>query len=152
MKSATLFLALLFSCVSLSLFANPVIDSVGVKNLDGKKVILFKVKPKDTYYSIGRRYHVKPAAIMKFNGSKNETLTIGAIVRVPTDQPYKKSSKERVVKETKKEKRARLAREAKEEDKKSKKYTEEAETSSPVPQQDSEPAVKPEQVDRSVGT
>jgi len=96
-------------------------------------VILFKVKPKDTYYSIGRRFNVSPKAIIKYNGSKKETLTIGAIVKVPTDIPYKKSHKEKEtadkpLKETKKEKKERLAREAKEarEEKKHKhKYTEE---------------------------
>lgn len=123
--------------ISVSLHAKPVIDSVGVKNQNGKKVVLFKVKPKDTYYSIGRRYNVKPAVIMKFNDSKRETLTIGEIVKVPTDMLYKKSSKnsdsEKTVKETKKEKKARLAREAKENRKK--KYTEEIET--PAVQQQS---------------
>ncbi|GAC1302252.1 MAG: LysM peptidoglycan-binding domain-containing protein [Mucilaginibacter sp.] len=116
--------------ISVSLHAKPVVDSVGVKNEDGKKVILFKVKPKDTYYSIGRRYNVKPAVIMKFNDSKKETLTIGEIVKVPTEMPYKKSSKnsdsEKAVRETKKEKKARLAREAQEN--KKKKFTEETET------------------------
>jgi LysM repeat protein len=116
--------------ISVSLYAKPVVDSVGVKNQDGKKVVLFKVKPKDTYYSIGRRYNVKPAVIMKFNDSKKETLTIGEIVKVPTDMPYKKSSKntdsEKAVTETRKEKKARLAREAKEN--KKKKFTEENET------------------------
>jgi len=133
MKFKILILTTTLFIISASLFAKPVIDSVGVKNQDGKKVILFKVKPKDTYYSIGRRFNVSPKAIMKYNGSKKETLTIGAIVKVPTDIPYKKSHKEKetsekVVKETKKEKKERLAREAKEAkaDKKHKhKYTEE---------------------------
>ncbi len=129
MKFNILLFAVTFSFISVSAHAKTLVDSVGVKNDDGKKVILFKVKPKDTYYSIGRRYHVKPAAIMKYNGSKKETLTIGAVVSVPTDIPYKKSKEkesEKAVKETKKEKKARLAREAKEE--KKKKYTEETET------------------------
>jgi LysM repeat protein len=123
--------------ISVSLHAKPVVDSVGVKNQDGKKVVLFKVKPKDTYYSIGRRYNVKPAVIMKFNDSKKETLTIGEIVKVPTDMPYKKSSKnndsEKAVTETKKEKKARLAKETKEN--KKKKYTEEVETTASEQQQ-----------------
>ncbi len=111
-----------------SLFAKPVVDSVGVKNSDGKKLILFKVKAKDTYYSIGRRYHIQPEALMKFNGKKKATLSIGAIVEVPTNEPYKKSHKEKetpekvaksdkAVKETKKEKKARLAAEAQDEKK-----------------------------------
>jgi LysM repeat protein len=130
MKLNIVLFAVLFLFISASIYAKPAIDSVGVKNQDGKKVILFKVKPKDTYYSIGRRYNVKPAVIMKFNDSKKETLTIGEIVKVPTDMPYKKSSKnnnpEKAVTETKKEKKARLAKEAKEN--KKKKFTEETET------------------------
>lgn len=151
MKINILIVAVFVSLVSLSVHAKTKADSVGVRNDDGKKVVLFKIKPKDTYYSIGRRYHVKPAAIMKYNGSKKETLSIGAIISVPTDMPYKKSSTEKVVKETKKEKKARLAREAKESKKKSGKYTEEVETPAIAQQEDSEPVVKqPVQTDESV--
>ncbi len=98
--------------ISASLFAKPVApDSVGVKNNDGKKVILFKVKAKDTYYSIGRRYNIKPEVLMKYNGKKKATLTIGTVIEIPTDQPYKKSN-QALAKETKKQKAARLKREA----------------------------------------
>jgi LysM repeat protein len=121
---------------SISLFAKPVIDSVGVKSNDGKKMILFKVHAKDTYYSIGRRYHITPEALMKFNGAKKAGLSIGKIVEIPTDIPYKNSGKTKETadapkkesagkskketanapkKETKKEKKERLAKEAKEE-------------------------------------
>ena len=110
--------AFLFS-ISHIVFAKPVIDSVGVKNNDGKKMILFKVKAKDTYYSIGKRYGIKPEALMKFNGKKKATLTIGTIVEIPTEIPFKKSDRaketaESPKKETKKEKKERLAEEAKE--------------------------------------
>jgi LysM repeat protein len=119
MKFKILIFSISLLIVSQSLFARSVIDSIGVKNQDGKKVILFKVKAKDTYYSIGRRYDVKPQVIMKFNNSKKETLTIGAIVKVPTGEPYKASHKEKatekIVKETKKEKKERLTAEAREE-------------------------------------
>ncbi|MGN6397252.1 MAG: DPBB and LysM peptidoglycan-binding domain-containing protein [Mucilaginibacter sp.] len=111
-----------------SSFATSVKDSIGVKNNDGKKMIVFKIKAGDTYYSIGHRYNIKPAVLMKFNGAKKETLSLGKIIYVPTDIPFKKSKKEKsesVAKEskkakvpeheTKKEKKARLAREAKEE-------------------------------------
>src|SRR5271155_2302547 len=97
MKFKILLFTLSLFTISISLFAKPLADSVGVKNNDGKKMILFKVKAKDTYYSIGRRYGIKPEALMKFNGSKKATLSIGSIVEVPTDMPYKKSGK---VKET----------------------------------------------------
>ena len=87
-----LFTVLLFS-ISISIFATPVlIDSIGVKNQDGKKVIIFKVQPKDTYYSIARRYNVSPQAIMTYNNSKDGTLTIGDVINIPTDQPFTKSA------------------------------------------------------------
>jgi LysM repeat protein len=134
MKFKILLLTLSLFTFSISLFAKPVIDSVGVKNNDGKKMILFKVKSGDTYYSIGRRYHVKPESLMKYNGKKKAVLSIGAVVEVPTEIPYKKSAKQdesaetpkkgskkvneetadAPKKETKKEKKLRLAKEAKE--------------------------------------
>ena len=118
MKFKILLFTISLFTISLSLSAKPLIDSVGVKNNDGKKMIQFKVKAKDTYYSIGHRYNIKPEVLMKFNGAKKQTLSIGTIVNVPTDQPYKKSKKEAAeaeIKETKKEKKERLAQEAKDE-------------------------------------
>lgn len=67
-------------------FARPLTDSIGVENLNGKKVILHKLDPKETYYSLGRRYNVSPAAIIQFNN--NVALKIGGIVKVPTEQPF----------------------------------------------------------------
>jgi LysM repeat protein len=119
MKFKLLLITAFYVIISTSLFAKPVIDSVGVKNNDGKKMILFKVKAKDTYYSIGKRYGIKPEALMKFNGKKKAVLSIGTIIEIPTEIPFKKTSKtkettEAPKKETKKEKKERLAREAKE--------------------------------------
>ncbi|MDR3696043.1 LysM peptidoglycan-binding domain-containing protein [Mucilaginibacter sp.] len=119
MKFKLLLITTFSIIISTSLFAKPVIDSVGVKNNDGKKMILFKVKAKDTYYSIGKRYGIKPEALMKFNGKKKAVLSIGTIIEIPTEIPFKKSGKtketaEAPKKETKKEKKERLAREAKE--------------------------------------
>jgi peptidoglycan DL-endopeptidase LytF len=86
MRLKILLLVLSFSALSASLFANPVIDSVGVENQNGKKVILHKVAPKETYYAIARRYNVKPQALIKFN--TNAVLHEGDIVKVPTDLPF----------------------------------------------------------------
>ncbi|WP_419701625.1 LysM peptidoglycan-binding domain-containing protein [Mucilaginibacter sp. NFX135] len=72
--------------LSISIFANPVVDSVGVENQNGKKVVLHKLDPKDNYYSIGRRYNVSPKAIMQFNN--NAPLKIGGIIKVPTEQSF----------------------------------------------------------------
>jgi LysM repeat protein len=98
---------------------------VGVKNDDGKKMILFKVKAKDSYYSIARRYHLKPEALMKYNGAKKTTLTIGAIVEVPTNMPFKKSERddsEKPEKLSKKEKKEKAEREEAAEAKEKKKH------------------------------
>jgi LysM repeat protein len=83
MRLRIFLLVLSFSALSVSLFANPVIDSVGVENQNGKKVILHKVAPKETYYAIARRYNVKPQAVISFN--TNAVLHEGDIVKVPTD-------------------------------------------------------------------
>src|ERR1700759_2367720 len=93
MKVNILFTSALLFVLSASAFAKPVVDSVGVKSNDGKKMILFKVKEGDTYYSIARKYHLKPEALMKFNGAKKPALTIGKIVEVPTEIPFKASAK-----------------------------------------------------------
>jgi LysM repeat protein len=81
-----LLLTVFLSAFSISVFARPLADSVGVENHDGKKVILHKLDPKDNFYSIGRRYNVSPKAIMKFN--PNAKMSIGNIIKVPTDRPF----------------------------------------------------------------
>jgi len=92
MKLKTLLFLTTLLISSTSLFAkNRLTDSVGVENLDGKKVILHKLDPKDNYFSIGRRYNVKPGAIIKFNN--NAPLKIGGIIKVPTDRPFLESSR-----------------------------------------------------------
>lgn len=65
---------------------NVVVDSVGVENLNGKKVILHKVEPKETYYGISQRYHVKVGDVIQFNN--NVVLHPGSIMKVPTDLPF----------------------------------------------------------------
>ncbi|RYZ96940.1 MAG: LysM peptidoglycan-binding domain-containing protein [Sphingobacteriaceae bacterium] len=72
-------------------FAAPVLaasplDSIGVENQNGKKVILHKLDPKDNYFSIGRRYNIKPNSIIQYNN--NAALKIGGIVKVPTEIPF----------------------------------------------------------------
>jgi LysM repeat protein len=86
MKFKILLLVTPLLTFSISLFANPLVDSVGVENLNGKKVIVHKLDPKDNYYSIGRRYNVSPKAIIQFNN--NAPLKIGGIVKVPTELPF----------------------------------------------------------------
>src|ERR1700744_4420803 len=84
-------LAIPLSALSLASFAASPADSVGVENLNGKKVILHKADPKDNYFSIGRRYKVAPASIIQFNN--NVAIKIGLIIKVPTDLPFGESTK-----------------------------------------------------------
>src|SRR5258708_15730018 len=86
MKLKLLLLTITLTAFSLSVFANSSVDSIGVENQNGKKVILHKLKAKDNYYSIGRRYNVNPKAIIKYNN--NAKMTIGTIIKVPTDRPF----------------------------------------------------------------
>lgn len=70
--------------------ASNLIDSIGVENLKGKKVIIHKVVQHDTYYSIGRLYNVAPKEIITFND--NKYLQIGVIIKVPTNLPFKEQA------------------------------------------------------------
>lgn len=72
----------LFFC--LNTFAN--VDSTGVQNNKGKKLIIHKIEPKETYYSLGRKYGVPPKSIIEFNN--NIPLQIGIIVSIPTERPF----------------------------------------------------------------
>jgi LysM repeat protein len=84
MKLKFVLLTIILFTFSASMYAATLPDSVGVENLNGKKVILHKLDPKDNYYSIGRRYGVSPKTIMQFNN--NASLQIGHIIKVPTER------------------------------------------------------------------
>jgi LysM repeat protein len=90
MKFKTLLITSLLTILSASVFARPLIDSIGVENKDGKKIILHKLDPKDNYYSLGRRYKVSPKDIIQFNN--NAPLIIGNVIKIPTDRPFLESS------------------------------------------------------------
>jgi peptidoglycan endopeptidase LytF len=62
------------------------IDSIGVENHNGKKIIIHKIVAKDTYYSLGRRYNVSPKTIMTYND--NKYLQLNVIIKVPTELPF----------------------------------------------------------------
>ncbi len=79
-------IVLFFLSLSNRLFAIVLADSVGIENQNGKMVILHKLDPKDNYYSIARRYNVRPKDIIDYNN--NAKMQIGAIIKVPTDRPF----------------------------------------------------------------
>jgi LysM repeat protein len=78
----------LFIFSSLHMFAN--IDSTGVQNNKGKKLIIHKVEAQETYYSLGRKYGVDPKTIMDFNN--NIPLQIGTVLNIPTERPFDEQS------------------------------------------------------------
>ena len=71
---------------SFGAIANTSRDSIGVENQNGNKLILHKVQPKETYYSIARLYKVAPKGLIEFNN--NMALNIGTVVKVPTSVPF----------------------------------------------------------------
>ncbi len=79
-------LFLLFFVTSTNVFAGNLIDSIGVENVAGKKIILHKIQPKETYYALGRKYNLSPSLIMDYNG--NVTLHPGEVVKIPTTQNF----------------------------------------------------------------
>lgn len=81
-----LVLSLCFVLITLKASASIKIDSINVENLNGKKNIVHKVEAKENYYSIARKYNVRPDAIIQFNN--NRSLKIGTIIRVPTDRAF----------------------------------------------------------------
>lgn len=64
-------------------FASNSIDSIGVENNNGKKLIIYKVDAKETYYSISRKYGINPKEVMTYND--NKFLQVGVIIKVPTE-------------------------------------------------------------------
>ena len=83
-KIYSLAMALWLACLSAQ--ASAFLDSIGVENYKGKKLVLYKVDPKDTYYSIAKKYQVNYKDLMSFNDNKK--LNIGIIIKVPTKVPY----------------------------------------------------------------
>ncbi|WP_353139260.1 LysM peptidoglycan-binding domain-containing protein [Pseudopedobacter sp.] len=75
-----------FSILSYAASASSLKDSIGIENLSGKKIILHKIEPKETYYSISRKYNIPPRKIMDFNN--NISLGIGAVIKIPTEQDF----------------------------------------------------------------
>ena len=90
MKFKILLFAIALSTIAFTVKATAPLDSVGVENLNGKKVVLHKLDPKDNYYSVGRRYNVNPNAIKQFNNGID--LVIGNVIKVPTEVTFSQSA------------------------------------------------------------
>ncbi|WKV10687.1 muramidase family protein [Marivirga harenae] len=57
------------------------VDSVGIEVIDGKKYIIHKLEPKETLYSLGKRYHVSVADIQEVNPQEKNGYKIDQIGR-----------------------------------------------------------------------
>ncbi|HYH55664.1 MAG TPA: LysM peptidoglycan-binding domain-containing protein [Anseongella sp.] len=64
------------------------IDSLGIGVYRGVKVVMHKVAPKETFYSIARRYNVHPKYLIQFN-SGIQGLKIGDTIRFEVDSMNK---------------------------------------------------------------
>lgn len=58
-------------------------DSIGIEKKNGKNFILHKVEPKETLYSISRKYKVEVAELKKINADIAGGLKIGQVMLIP---------------------------------------------------------------------
>lgn len=56
-------------------------DSIGMEMVNGQKIIIHKLTPKETYYGLSRQYNVSAQQIIAANGNKQ--LKVGDTVRIP---------------------------------------------------------------------
>ncbi|HTI57722.1 LysM peptidoglycan-binding domain-containing protein [Mucilaginibacter sp.] len=136
MKFKLLFITATLLLFSINVFARPVADSIGVENHNGKKVIIYKIKKKDTYYAIAHRYHVTPKAVMEYND--NAKMTIGHTIKVPTDRPFKETKHETAAAEKKHKKKGK-EQPAEEEQPEQQQVVQHAAPVQPQPQQQAPP-------------
>ncbi|MEM7038509.1 MAG: LysM peptidoglycan-binding domain-containing protein, partial [Bacteroidota bacterium] len=61
-------------------------DSIGVKIINGKVYILYRVTKGDNLSQIGREYNVGAGEMLQANRMDSPDLYIGQVVRVPTDR------------------------------------------------------------------
>ena len=72
------------STVALSSFSNGIVkDSVGIKKEAGKTFVLFKVEPKQTLFSIVKRYGSSVAEFKAANPGLSESVNVGQTIKIP---------------------------------------------------------------------
>jgi LysM repeat protein len=89
MKIRILFISLFFIFIASINAKATAIDSVGVRVVDGEKYIIHKLEPKETLYSLGKRYHVSVSEIQEVNPQEKDGYKIDQIGRELLI-PYKK--------------------------------------------------------------
>ena len=72
------------STVAFSSFSNGMVkDSVGIKKEAGKTFVLFKVEPKQTLFSIVKRYGSSVAEFKAANPGLSESVNVGQTIKIP---------------------------------------------------------------------
>ena len=72
------------STVALTSFSNGMVkDSVGIKKEAGKTFVLFKVEPKQTLFSIVKRYGSSVAEFKAANPGLSESVNVGQTIKIP---------------------------------------------------------------------
>jgi LysM repeat protein len=74
-------------------------DSTGVEKKDGKTFILHKVDPKETLFSISKRYGASVDDLKKINPTAASGLKVGQIIKVPAKLSAAKASDNTQVKQ-----------------------------------------------------
>ncbi|MEY4541070.1 MAG: hypothetical protein RLZZ306_2827 [Bacteroidota bacterium] len=72
------------STVAFSSFSNGMVkDSVGIKKEAGKTYVLYKVEPKQTLFSIVKRYGSSVAEFKAANPGLSESVNVGQTIKIP---------------------------------------------------------------------
>ena len=72
------------STIAFSSFSNEIVkDSVGIKKEAGKTFVLYKVEPKQTLFSIVKRYGSSVAEFKAANPGISESVNIGQTIKIP---------------------------------------------------------------------
>ena len=67
-----------------SLFsAAPALDSIRTEVIDGKTYIIHRVEPKETLFSISRKYGVALITVVESNPNASSGLDVGQLIKVP---------------------------------------------------------------------
>jgi hypothetical protein len=73
-----------FSTVAFSSLSNDFVkDSIGIKKEAGKIFVLYKVEPKQTLFSIVKRYGISVAEFKTTNPGVSEGVNVGQIIKIP---------------------------------------------------------------------
>lgn len=68
-------------------------DSIGIEKNGSKSFILHKVDPKETLFSISRKYGVHVNVIKETNPETKSGLSIGQVIKIPYEAPVKTTGK-----------------------------------------------------------